>query len=68
MPHTPETTSIEVSDSELRVIMAMRHSDRMGNAIYKYAKGFDPESFSGIVNRQRYDDYHPPHYSDSPDL
>jgi hypothetical protein len=36
----------------------------MGDAIYKYAKGFDPEAFSGVVNRTRYDDYHPPHYTD----
>jgi hypothetical protein len=68
MPNTTEVTSIEVSEAELRVILAMRHSDRMGNAIYKYAKGFNRKAFSGIVNRQRYDDYHPPHYSDSPDL
>jgi len=64
MSQNPPTTSIEVSQSELRVIMAMRQSERMGDAIYKYAKGFDPEAFSGVVNRTRYDDYHPPRYTD----
>lgn len=64
MTHQSDENVLQLSDAELRVVLAMRSSERMGNAIYNYAKGFDPDAFSGVVNRERHGDFHPPHYTD----
>lgn len=41
-----DTTTVAVSEEERAVILAMRHSDRAGRAIFNYALRFD--NYNGL--------------------